>query len=133
MAENESPVQVKISEKEYYDLEDSIFNNNKYSRKRAAYEARAHFYSPLIKSEWLSMVQFFNYVCCNCESEVIGGIPTKDHIIGIKDGGTSNIRNLQPLCRQCNLSKKDNTDYRVVYCIKYNMVLPEKWRLIYGK
>lgn len=120
-------VSVSISKKEYKELENCIFNGYKYSRKRHAYQARAQYYSRLDNNEWDEMLSFFNCVCCNCESEVIGGRPTKDHIIPITLGGTNNIKNLQPLCRECNVSNVDMIDYRQSYCIRKSIVLPIKW------
>lgn len=111
----------KISRAERALLETKIFNGYIYSRKRAAYQARAEYYSMLDKDEWCEMVKFFNFKCCNCKSEVIGGIPTKDHIIPITHGGTNCIRNLQPLCRECNTGNVKQIDYRVG--------IPEKWSL----
>ena len=116
-----------IKEKEYIDLENSIFLGYKYARKRTAYEARAQYHSRLNKDEWYEMISFFNNVCCNCESEVIGGFPTKDHIIPITLGGTNNIKNLQPLCRECNTGNTNGIDYRLDYCLRHNLILPNKW------
>lgn len=118
---------VEISESERIDLENKIFNGYRYTRKRAAYQARSQYKSPLDKEEWERMLIFFNFVCCNCEGEVIGGRPTKDHIIPIIFGGTNHIKNLQPLCRECNVSNVDMMDYRLQYCEKHGIDLPTNW------
>ena len=58
------------------------------------------------KKEWLDLCASFDFRCVCCGSEVIGGIPCKDHIIPKKYTVSSDsIENLQPLCRQCNVKK----------------------------
>lgn len=121
-------IYVEINDIEKLELENKIFNGYTYSRKRAAYSARAEYYSRFDKEEWGEMVSFFNYVCCNCECEVIGGLPTKDHIIPITYGGTSHIRNMQPLCRECNTGNVKCSDYRNEYCERNGLILPSKWQ-----
>ena len=65
------------------------------------------------KAEWEGMKNIHGYVCAKCDSEVIGGHPTKDHIQPIMYGGSDAIENIQPLCRQCNSGKFDWIDYRI--------------------
>lgn len=119
----------KITSDERNLLEKAIFGRWTYSRKRSAYVARSKSTHSHTKEEWKEMHEFFNNVCCKCYGEVIGGIPTKDHIVPIYLGGTDHIRNIQPLCRQCNTSKNGIYDYRVSYCIEFGLEFPEKWRL----
>ena len=58
------------------------------------------------KKEWLDLCASFDFRCACCGSEVIGGIPCKDHIIPKKYTISSDsIENLQPLCRECNVRK----------------------------
>lgn len=68
--------------------------------------------------KWTEMLSFFNNscVCCGYKFED-GNHPTKDHVIPRSHGGTDDISNLQPLCRQCNSSKRNrhSTDYRLLY------------------
>ena len=91
----------------------ATYNGYKYSRKRIAYLKRAKDLGTHTKREWLTLVAKYDYRCCKCGCEVIGGIPTKDHIIPIRQGGNDSISNLQPLCRQCNLTKGNQfIDYR---------------------
>lgn len=80
--------------------------------------------------EWEEMVLFFGGLCCKCKSDCIGSKPTKDHIIPITSGGTDSIRNIQPLCRQCNAKKGvEVADYRTVRCAVEGIELPQKWRI----
>lgn len=60
--------------------------------------------------EWERLQARFNWRCVKCQERK----PlTKDHIIPISRGGTNNISNIQPLCRECNSSKgKKIVDYR---------------------
>lgn len=107
----------------------NYFNGVQYARKQYAYKKRAQSIETHTREEWLRMCQFFKFVCCNCESEVLGGIPTKDHIYPISLGGTDSIRNIQPLCRECNTSKYVNLiDYREYFCKRHGLVMPMEWR-----
>jgi 5-methylcytosine-specific restriction endonuclease McrA len=60
--------------------------------------------------EWESLCKKYNYRCLDC------GKRKKleaDHIIPVSKGGTSNIDNIQPLCRTCNARKgTKTTDFR---------------------
>jgi len=60
--------------------------------------------------EWVVLCEKYDYrcVCCHKKRKL-----TIDHIVPVSKGGTSNIENLQPLCRSCNSRKGTNTvDYR---------------------
>jgi 5-methylcytosine-specific restriction endonuclease McrA len=63
--------------------------------------------------EWVAIKAKYNYtcLCCGrCEPEIK---LTADHIVPIYRGGSSNIENIQPLCRSCNASKGTKIiDYR---------------------
>jgi len=88
------------------------------------------------KEEWANMLEFFDNSCVCCEikkkqtvkGRVVPLYPVKDHIIPIYQEGSDGIRNLQPMCRSCNSSKgADNTDYRLIYCIKNKIKMPTEW------
>ena len=54
--------------------------------------------------QWQELKIKYNNKCAMCGLEKT---LTKDHIIPLSKGGTNNIENIQPLCRNCN-SKKNN-------------------------
>ena len=62
------------------------------------------------RKEWLSLCKKYDYRCLRCNKRK----PlTADHVVPVSKGGTSNIDNIQPLCRECNSIKHTkSTDYR---------------------
>jgi 5-methylcytosine-specific restriction endonuclease McrA len=56
--------------------------------------------------EWETLKARYNWTCPCCKKvlELV-----KDHIIPLAKGGSSNIENIQPLCRSCNAKKHTNT------------------------
>lgn len=81
---------------------------NALRQKRRAKKAKnGGSYTP---DEWSSLCKKYDNKCLCCKkSKKL----TADHIIPISKGGSSNISNIQPLCRSCNCRKKDRTiDYR---------------------
>lgn len=59
------------------------------------------------RKEWELLKQKYEYKCAICGKQEPEIKLTKDHIIPVCKGGHSNIDNMQPLCKKCNLSKKD--------------------------
>lgn len=61
--------------------------------------------------EWQDLCAYYGNVCLCChQSRPL----VVDHVMPISKGGTSNIENLQPLCKSCNSTKRDkDTDYRI--------------------
>ena len=61
-------------------------------------------------TEWKLLCEKYDYLCLGCgERKPLEA----DHIVPIARGGTSDIENIQPLCRFCNSSKGAKTiDYR---------------------
>lgn len=75
-------------------------------RLRAAREKGTH-----TKEEWRELYLASGPSCLRCGFE---GHVCKDHIIPIYQGGSDSIRNLQPMCRECNSAKgPENIDYRI--------------------
>lgn len=63
--------------------------------------------------EWAALKQQYNYTCLRCGRREPEIKLTADHIVPISKGGVGTIDNIQPLCRQCNSAKNDETiDYR---------------------
>jgi 5-methylcytosine-specific restriction endonuclease McrA len=58
-----------------------------------------------IIQEWETLKAQYNWTCPMCGKREPEIKLTADHIIPISKGGTSNIENIQPLCRSCNASK----------------------------
>jgi 5-methylcytosine-specific restriction endonuclease McrA len=60
--------------------------------------------------EWLSLCKHYGNRCLCCHKRK----PLEaDHVIPVILGGTSDISNIQPLCRSCNARKsRETTDYR---------------------
>ena len=58
------------------------------------------------KYQWECLLEICAFKCQKCGST---HDITKDHIIPKKLGGNDTIKNIQPLCRSCNSSKKTNT------------------------
>ena len=51
-----------------------------------------------------------NWRCVYCDADITGRKSSIDHITPVSQGGTSEITNLQLLCRRCNSSKGDRND-----------------------
>ena len=60
--------------------------------------------------QWKDLCDFHGNVCLCCRKSLPLSV---DHVIPVKDGGTSDISNLQCLCLSCNRRKATkSTDYR---------------------
>ncbi len=73
-------------------------------------------------AEWTALFDYFQHHCLHPEClhkhktypKKGDGCIQIDHIISVKNGGSSNIDNLQPLCRKHNVNKSSkNTDHRL--------------------
>jgi 5-methylcytosine-specific restriction endonuclease McrA len=79
---------------------------NKQRRRTRVTEAGGSFTA----DEWIALVEKYDYKCVCCGS--VKPLDA-DHVIPVSKGGTSNIENIQPLCRSCNSRKNNRTiDYR---------------------
>lgn len=81
------------------------------------------------KPEWESLQEALGYKCVKCSIDtqsLIGGGLTKDHVVPIYQGGDDSILNIQPMCRNCNSGKgNDTTDYREMSGIDWKKRLSE--------
>jgi 5-methylcytosine-specific restriction endonuclease McrA len=62
------------------------------------------------EEQFRRLCAFYGNVCVKCG---LGGVLEPDHVVPISKGGSNDIGNIQPLCRNCNRTKSDKTaDYR---------------------
>lgn len=63
------------------------------------------------KKQWQRLVKTFGGVCLRC------GDPnkpvTKDHILPLYAGGDDTIKNLQPLCLECNVGNVEGFNWKI--------------------
>jgi 5-methylcytosine-specific restriction endonuclease McrA len=76
-------------------------------KRRAAKLGNGGSFSP---EQWQSLCEKYDHRCLACgEQKPL----TVDHVVPLKLGGTNEISNIQPLCRNCNSAKQAHIiDYR---------------------
>ena len=79
----------------------------KFHERRARIHSNGGSYTT---EEWRELCKRYGNICLRCFAKTR---LTVDHIVPVSQGGTSDIENLQPLCRYCNTVKGDKTlNYR---------------------
>lgn len=58
---------------------------------------------------WEKCKEVYSYMCIKCSRTEPDIQLTRDHIIPKSKGGSDSWLNIQPLCRQCNAMKGQNT------------------------
>lgn len=77
--------------------------NRRNARMKGAVGSHTHI-------QWVVLMNKFGWRCACCKQPKK---LTKDHIVPLVAGGSDYIENIQPLCRECNSSKREQTiDYR---------------------
>lgn len=105
----ESPVKEEIKlQKQGFSNETTIKNLQK--RYHKLYDTQGYF----SYDQWKRMVGYYcgdSLLCLSCMEQVKLIIP--DHIISASIGGSNNIKNIQPICVNCNSKKRsETTDFR---------------------
>lgn len=70
---------------------------NKKAKKRTIYGV-------ISEEEWRNLVEEFAFTCLWCNRREPDVLVVPDHIIPLAWGGKNIIENIQPLCKECNLS-----------------------------
>lgn len=60
---------------------------------------------------WEILKRVYNYTCPACGRSEPEIKLTRDHIRPVKEGGSSFIENIQPLCEECNQAKSQGIAY----------------------
>jgi len=105
-----SPKGKKASQR-YYQSPKGILTSKRASAARRSRKSQAG--GLFTQAEWKQLCIMYDYRCLACGKQFSFDKLTVDHVIPISLGGSSNIDNLQPLCKPCNSSKGTKTiDYR---------------------
>jgi len=110
----------KEHKKEYYKqwCKDNPEKCKESGRRRRARELNAE--GSFTEKEFKTILQFYHYRCCSCGTDLTKTDYHRDHIQPLSKGGSDFIKNIQPLCAYCNLSKNTkHRDYRDYWLRNY--------------
>lgn len=111
-----NPEYYKEKSKKYY--KDNPEKYKEYDRKRRARKAKAD--GSFSEIEFNKILNFYHYRCCSCGTDLRYTDTHRDHIKPLSKGGSDYIKNIQPLCAYCNLSKHTkHRDYRDTWLRNY--------------
>lgn len=85
--------------------------------RRAAYNQSRRTEGPnFTPQEWKQLLKRYNGHCLCCGRREPDVFLVPDHVVPLACGGSNLITNIQPLCMQCNLTKRTQaTDYRLTW------------------
>ena len=105
-----------------FNFENSIAKRNSFARaraKKAGQESPASFSS----SDIQQLIQDQNNCCAGCFTSFESCVMEIDHKLPIEYGGTNDIKNLQLLCKPCNVSKSRQDNAKWLSDVRYRQVI----------
>lgn len=100
---------IRVRERTYYDNNPQKERQKKHTRRARVRNASGKFTA----AEWADLKARYNHTCLCCGKREPEIQLTPDHVVSLKNGGTNDIGNIQPLCKRCNSSKGSrDIDYR---------------------
>jgi len=87
-------------------------NKDKFKTYKAKYRARKKQNGGgFTEREWIDLKNAFANSCLLCGKTELEVQLVPDHIVPISFGGSSNINNIQPLCKRCNSIKSNRENF----------------------
>lgn len=87
----------------------SLDSRTRPGNKRIRRERLKRFGGSHTAEEWETMREKYNHTCPCCKRKEPEIKLTRDHILPLSSKGTDDIKNIQPLCNQCNAKKSTKT------------------------
>lgn len=65
--------------------------------------------------QWEDLKKFYDFMCLCCKKQEPFISLTRDHVVPLSLGGSDDIKNIQPLCHNCNSRKHAKMiDFRII-------------------